>query len=103
MIHYAPIALQDPKNYEARSNIMWASSLALNHILTIGIGGAWACHPIEHELSAYYDLTHGQGLAIITPAWMKYFLNSQTEKRFARYAEKVWGIQKKDIREQAKA
>ena len=68
--------------------------LALNHILTVGKGGAWSCHPIEHELSAYYDLTHGQGLAIIAPAWMKYVLNSQTEKRFVGYAEKVGGIPK---------
>ena len=94
--------LQDPKNYEARSNIMWASLLVLNHILTVGKGGAWSCHPVEHELSAYYDLTHGQGLAIITPAWMKHVLNSQIEKRFARYAEKVWGIPKDKFQEMAK-
>lgn len=95
-IKYAPIALENPEDYEARSNLMWASTLALNHILTLGKGGAWSCHPIEHELSAYYDITHGQGLAIITPAWMKYVLCDKTVDRFVMYGENVWNIPKGD-------
>ena len=90
---YGPIAMSEPDNYEARSNLMWASTVGLNHLLTVGKGGAWSVHPIEHELSAYYDLTHGAGLAILTPAWMRYVLCDKTVKRFAMYAENVWRIQ----------
>ena len=68
-IRYCPAALKEPENYEARANLMWASTLGLNHILTAGKGGAWSCHPMEHQLSAFYDITHGVGLAILTPAW----------------------------------
>lgn len=89
---YGPIALKDPENYEARSNLMWTSSIALNHLLTFGKGGAWSVHPIEHELSAFYDITHGVGLAILTPVWMRYVLNADTAKRFAMYARNVWGL-----------
>lgn len=75
---------------------MWASTIGLNHLLTVGKGGAWSVHPIEHELSAYYDITHGVGLAILTPAWMKYVLCDRTVERFAMYAENVWDIAGED-------
>ena len=90
--HYGRIALEEPENYEARSNLMWASTIGLNHLLTVGKGGAWSVHPMEHELSAYYDITHGVGLAILTPAWMRYVLCDRTVDRFTMYAENVWGI-----------
>nr|MCR5398426.1 iron-containing alcohol dehydrogenase [Lachnospiraceae bacterium] len=93
---YGPIAMKEPENYEARSNLMWTSSIALNHLFTFGKGGAWSVHPIEHELSAFYDITHGVGLAILTPAWMRYVLNDSTVKRFAMYAKNVWGIEGED-------
>ena len=99
---YGPIALDDPENYEARSNLMWTSSIALNHLFTFGKGGAWSVHPIEHELSAFYDITHGVGLAILTPAWMRYVLNDDTVKRFAMYARNVWDVEKEDDYEAAK-
>lgn len=91
-VKYGPIALEEPENYEARSNLMWASTIGLNHLLTVGKGGAWSVHPIEHEVSAYYDITHGVGLAILTPAWMKQVLCDETVERFAMFAENVWGI-----------
>lgn len=100
---YGPIAMEDPKNYEARSNLMWTSSIALNHLFTFGKGGAWSVHPIEHELSAFYDITHGIGLAILTPAWMRYVLNSNTVTRFAMYARNVWDIAEEDDYEAANA
>lgn len=93
---YGPIALSDPENYEARSNLMWTSSIGLNHLFTFGKGGAWSVHPIEHELSAFYDITHGVGLAILTPAWMRYVLSDDTVKRFAMYARNVWDIDEAD-------
>ena len=91
-IRYCPAALQNPRDYEARANLMWASTLALNGLIACGKGGAWTCHPIEHELSAFYDITHGVGLAIVTPRWMRYILNDDTVKKFCEYAQNVWGI-----------
>lgn len=93
---YGPVAMEEPENYEARSNLMWTSSIALNHLFTFGKGGAWSVHPIEHELSAYYDITHGVGLAILTPAWMRYVLSDSTVKRFAMYARNVWDVYDED-------
>lgn len=100
---YGPIAIAEPENYEARSNLMWTSSIALNHLFTFGKGGAWSVHPIEHELSAFYDITHGVGLAILTPAWMRYVLNENTVKRFAMFARNIWNVTKEDDYEAANA
>lgn len=95
-IKYCPIALKEPDNYEARANLMWASTQALNSLLSCGKGGGWTCHPIEHELSAYYDITHGEGLAIITPRWMRYILNDATVAKFCEYGRNVWDITEED-------
>lgn len=91
-IRYAPIAIAEPENYEARANLMWASSMAINGICSYGENTAWAVHPMEHELSAFYDITHGVGLAILTPYWMEYVLNEDTVWRFVEYGKNVWGI-----------
>ena len=91
-IHYGPIALREPDNYEARANLMWASSWAINGFLSMGKPGAWSVHSIEHQLSAYYDITHGVGLAILTPNWMRFVLSDATEGRFAEYGVRVWGL-----------
>lgn len=96
VVKYAPIALEEPENYEARSNLMWASTVGLNHLLTVGKGGAWSVHPIEHVVSAYYDITHGVGLAILTPAWMRYVLSEKNQARFARFAREVFGVKESD-------
>lgn len=100
---YGPVAIKDPEDYEARSNLMWTSSIALNHLFTFGKGGAWSVHPIEHELSAFYDITHGVGLAILTPAWMRYVLNTETVGRFAMFARNVWDVKIDDDHEAAEA
>ena len=89
-------------NYETRSNLMWASTIGLNQLLTVGKGGAWSVHPIEHVLSAYYDITHGVGLAILTPAWMEYVLSDKTAPRFARFAREVFGVGEADDRKAAR-
>lgn len=96
VIEYAPKALENPNDYEARASLMWASSLGLNGLVSCGLGGAWSCHPIEHELSAYYDITHGVGLAILTPRWMEYILCDKTLDRFVMYANNVWNINGND-------
>jgi len=92
VIHYAPIALKDPTDYSARANLVWASSLALNGLTGSGKNGSWSVHPIEHELSAYYDLTHGIGLAILTPSWMRHILSDATVDKFVDYATNVWHL-----------
>ena len=103
IIKYAPVALNNPEDYEARANLMMACSFGCNGILAIGReNSAWVCHAIEHELSAYYDITHGVGLAIVTPSFMRYCLNSETVERFAQYGENVWGITGADRMEIAK-
>lgn len=91
-IRYAPEAMEKPDSYEARANLMWASSMAINGICSYGENTAWAVHPMEHELSAFYDITHGVGLAILTPHWMEYVLNDETMWRFVEYGKNVWGI-----------
>lgn len=91
-IHYGPIALADPNNYDARSNLMWASSWAINGLLSLGSTNNWTVHPIEHELSAFYDITHGEGLAILTPSWMRYVLSDSTVENFVNYGVNVWNI-----------
>lgn len=93
VIKNCPIALKEPDNYDARANLMWASTWALNGLTGSGKKGAWSCHAIEHELSAYYDITHGIGLAILTPRWMAYALNDETVEKFAQYARNVWNVQ----------
>lgn len=84
--------LQNPTDYEARAQFAWCGTLALNGLTAAGkSGGDWASHRIEHSLSALYGIAHGAGLAIISPAWMKYVYKEYLEK-FVRFAEKIFGI-----------
>ena len=92
IVKYAPIAIAEPENYEARANIMWTSSWAINGFINGGKRKAWSCHPMEHELSAVYDITHGLGLAILTPRWMKYCLDETTVDKYVQYGVNIFGI-----------
>ena len=94
VIKYGPIAMKDPKNYEARANLMWASSWAINDFIANSAKAAWTVHPIEHELSAFYDITHGLGLAILTPRWMEYVLSEKTVHKFYDLGVNVFDINK---------
>ena len=85
--------LADPNDYTARAEMMLACSYGCNGILALGNSpSGWPCHAIEHALSAYYDITHGWGLAIITPRWMKKILSERTLPRFVKYGVNVFGI-----------
>ena len=95
-IQYGPIAVAEPTNYEARAQLMWTSSLALNGLLGYGRITDWATHGIEHAVSAAYDVTHGIGLAILTPFWMEYVLNEETLSKFIDYAHNVWSVNEKN-------
>ena len=91
-VKYGPKAIETPDDYEARANLMWNAAWAINGFLDMGKPVAWSVHRMEHELSAFYDVTHGVGLAILTPNWMRYVLSDKTEARFARYGAAVWGL-----------
>ncbi|MCQ9207091.1 MAG: iron-containing alcohol dehydrogenase [Omnitrophica bacterium] len=93
-IKYGPIACKKPKDYEARANILWAGTLALNGLLGNGKSGDWASHGIEHEISAIYDITHGVGLGIIVPNWMKVVLSKNTLDKFVEFGINVWDVDK---------
>ena len=93
--------MRDGTDYEARANIMWAGSIAHNNVCGVGRIQDWASHGIEHELSALYDCAHGAGLAVVMPAWMEYVMPAGVE-RFARFAEKVWGVAPGDAGAMAK-
>jgi alcohol dehydrogenase YqhD (iron-dependent ADH family) len=96
-IKYGPLVLQEPENYEARANLMWSSSLALNGLIGTGkMMGDWSTHMIEHEVSAIYDLTHGAGLAILFPYWMSFVLNEANAFKFARLGKNVFEINEED-------
>jgi hypothetical protein len=82
---------KNPADYDARANIMWCGTIALNDILGLGKAGDWASHGMEHELSAVYDIAHGAGLAILSPQWMKRVLDAGVGK-FEQYARRVWGV-----------
>lgn len=92
VVKYAPIAINEPENYEARANLMWTSSWAINGFINGGKRKAWSCHPMEHELSAVYDITHGLGLAILTPRWMEYCLDETNVDKYVQYGVNVFGI-----------
>ena len=90
MIHEAPRVIEDPDNYDARANIMWAGMMAHNNSCGVGREQDWFSHDIEHELSAIYDCAHGAGLAVVFPAWMTYTMQHDVN-RFAQLASRVWG------------
>lgn len=91
IIHYAPIVMRDPTNYDAQAEIMFAGTLAHNNLLNCGRIGDWGTHNIEHQLSLYYDIAHGAGLAIMFPAWIKY-VNHINKPRFAQFFQNVFGV-----------
>lgn len=90
VITEAPKVMGNLQDYEARANIMWAGMIAHNNIAGVGREQDWATHDMEHELSAFYDCAHGAGLAVLSPAWMKY-VYKQDVMRFAQFAVRVWG------------
>ena len=88
-----PKCLENPEDYTARAEMMFCCTLACNGILSKGNSeSGWPCHGIEHALSGYYDITHGVGLAIITPHWMQHILSERTLDRFVKYGVNVFGI-----------
>jgi alcohol dehydrogenase YqhD (iron-dependent ADH family) len=93
IIENAPLILNDPNNYHARAEVMWASTLAHNDLFGTGRIADWASHNIEHELSGIYDVTHGAGLAAVIPAWMR-FVYTRNPCKISQFATEVFDVEK---------
>ena len=108
LMDMAPAVMDDPENYDARANIMWAGMLAHNDIAGCGRSlapggraGGWESHGLEHEMSAFdTSITHGAGLAVIMPAWMRYVWR-EDPSRFLLFANEVFGIEPVDDTDEA--
>ena len=90
MIEEGPKVMDNLQDYDARANIMWAGMVAHNDLCGVGRQQDWSSHAIEHELSSFYDVAHGAGMAVVMPAWMKYVLKHDVS-RFAQFGSRVWG------------
>lgn len=92
IIAAAPHVKASPSDYESRATLMWAGTVAHVNILGVGRIEDWGAHALEHELSALYDVTHGAGLAIVFPAWMRYQLRHHDPSKIAQLATRVFDI-----------
>lgn len=89
-------ALADPEDIQARSNIMWCASLAENRIIKTGKSKDFQAHNMEHQLSAYTDCNHGEGLAVLHPVYYKHIYKDGLAK-FVSWAKNVWGLRREDF------
>ncbi len=87
----ARVLLKDPKDYNARAEVLWAGSLSHNGLTGCGRSGDWACHQIEHELGGMFDVAHGAGLAAVWGSWARYVYKDDVA-RFAKFAVNVMGV-----------
>jgi hypothetical protein len=93
--------LQNLEDYDARADLMWAATLALNGLTGAGLGKVgFPMHMIEHSLSALYNVAHGAGLSVVIPGWMAYQVQ-RTPEKFAQFAERVFGIMSGSIEKKA--
>ena len=92
IIHNAPGIMDESRDYDAWSEVVWAGTVAHNGSLNTGREGCWGSHQIEHELSGIYDVAHGAGLAAVMPSWMRYVMNHDI-KRFVQIAVRVWNVE----------
>lgn len=97
LIENAPKVLANLQDYETRANIMLCSTMALNGLISMGSNQDWATHDIEHEISAFYDIPHGLGLAIITPRWLEVVALEQKLPRLVQYGKRIFGLSGSDI------
>jgi len=92
LMRYAPVVLDNPEDYDARAEIMWACKIAHDNTAGVGREQDWGSHMIEHELSADYDVSHGAGLSAVFPAWMKYVYKKDMG-RFLQFAIRIFDIE----------
>ncbi|MBO6046977.1 MAG: iron-containing alcohol dehydrogenase [Erysipelotrichaceae bacterium] len=92
VVKWAPVAMVEPDNYEARANLLWAAAWALNSFMTCGVQQVSSVHAMDHELGGVYNIVHGHGIAILMPRWLRYILNEETAPQIARMAYNVFDI-----------
>ena len=93
-MEWGPKAIADGNDLEARAQVQWASIVALNGWVNAGTNGGYPVHMIEHTLSAYHDITHGAGLAVVNPSWMRFAARHRPQK-FVQFAERIFGLKAK--------
>lgn len=91
VVKWAPVCLREPENYDGRANLLWASYLAMNRIFAVGHSENWICHMVEHTLSAKYGLTHGAGMAMVLPAYIRTLSGEAIQRRLCRLSREVFG------------
>ncbi|MDD6679478.1 MAG: iron-containing alcohol dehydrogenase [Firmicutes bacterium] len=91
-VKYGKLAMDEPDNDEARSNLMWASPWAINGLIGCGRNEGWTLHGLQHPIGGWYDITHGEGLAILMPHWFRKILSDKTVDKFVQYGVNVFGI-----------
>ena len=91
IVNEARKVMNTPDDYDARANIMWSGMVAHNGTCGVGCEEDWSGHQMEHEISAIYDVTHGAGLAVVTPAYMT-FMAKHNPRRMVQFAERVFGV-----------
>ena len=91
LIENAQKVSRKPKDYNTRANIMLCATMALNNLIAMGTSEDWATHDIEHEFSAFYDIPHGAGIAIITPRWME-VVKQQKRSKLIQYGKRIWSL-----------
>lgn len=92
LIEEGPKALQNPKDYDVRANVMWAATMALNGLIGVGVPQDWATHMIGHELTAMHGLDHAQTLSVVLPAVMQH-QRTQKRDKLIQYGRRVWNLQ----------
>jgi len=95
LIEEGPKTLAEPKDYDARANLVWSATMALNGLIGCGVPQDWATHMIGHELTAFFGLDHGHTLAIVLPALLHVQRGSKRQK-LVQYAKRVWNLQGSD-------
>lgn len=94
VMQYTPLALVDPKNYNARANLMWSSTFSHNDVTGDRSLGDWACHQLEHELSGMFKVAHGAGLAAVWGSWARFVMHENID-RFVQFAQNVFAVEAK--------
>ena len=92
VIRYSLVLKKSPMDYEARANLCWIASWALNGFLENGTGRTPICHAIEYEVSGYYDIPHSFGMAVIVPKWLRHIICNETIDAICRFGSEVFGL-----------
>ena len=96
LVEMGPHVMENPHDYEARANIFWCSSMALNGMLACGVVQDWTSHKLGHELTARYNIDHARTLAIVLPAVWRYERRNKAEK-LLQYGREIWGIDDENL------